>query len=133
MQDNQSREAGSTGLHLCGLYYNFEQPKSTTSRIFAFLGSLLWPNFFQVRIRTLRDTQLVASRYNKEENTSLLVDVHCSNTSLLKPGLLIFRGKKSKILRGFQGQIRGKIDRFRGILAGEKSKLAEKLADFAGF
>ena len=48
-------------------------------------------------------------------------------------GLLIFRGKKSKILRDFQGQIRGKIGRFRGIFAGKKSKFAEKSADFAGF
>ena len=47
-------------------------------------------------------------------------------------GLLIFRGKKSKISRDFQGQIRGKIGRFRGIFAGEKSKFAEKAADFAG-
>ena len=36
-----------------------------------------------------------------------------------------FRGKKVKI--------RGKIGRFREIFAGEKSKFAEKLADFAGF
>ena len=35
-------------------------------------------------------------------------------------GLLIFRGKKSKISRDFQGQIRGKIGRFRGIFAGKK-------------
>ena len=48
-------------------------------------------------------------------------------------GLLIFRGKKSKILRDFQGQIRGKIGRFRGIFAGKKSKFAEQSADFAGF
>ena len=48
-------------------------------------------------------------------------------------GLLIFRGKKSKISRDFQGQIRGKIGRFRGIFAGKKSKFAEKSADFAGF
>ena len=48
-------------------------------------------------------------------------------------GLLIFRGKKSKISRDFQGQIRGKIGRFRGIFAGKKSKFAEQLADFAGF
>ena len=41
-------------------------------------------------------------------------------------GLLIFCGKKSKISRDFQGQIRGKIGRFRGIFA-------EQLADFAGF
>ena len=48
-------------------------------------------------------------------------------------GLLIFRGKNSKISRDFQGQIRGKIGRFRGIFAGEKSKFTEKSADFAGF
>ena len=48
-------------------------------------------------------------------------------------GLLIFRGKKSKISRDFQGQIRGKIGRFRGIFAGKKSKFAEQSADFAGF
>ena len=48
-------------------------------------------------------------------------------------GLLIFRGKKNKISRDFQGQIRGKIGRFRGIFAGKKSKFAEKSADFAGY
>ena len=48
-------------------------------------------------------------------------------------GLLIFRGKKSKISRDFQGQIRGKIGRFRGIFAGRKSKFAEKSADFRYF
>ena len=63
---------------------------------------------------------------------------------LLLTGLLIFHRKKSKISRDFQGQIRGKIGRFRGIFrgkfaeksadfAGEKSKFAEKSADFAGF
>ena len=64
-----------------------------------------------------------------------------------KSGLLIFRGKKSKISRDFQGQIRRKIGRFHGIFVGkqskfakqsadftgEKSKFAEKSADFAGF
>ena len=64
----------------------------------------------------------------------------------LKTGLLIFRGKKSKISRDFQGQIRGKIGRFCGkkvkirskigpvrvIFTGEKSKFAEKSADFTG-
>ena len=49
------------------------------------------------------------------------------------PGLLIFRGKKSKISRDFPGQIRGKIGWFRGIFAGKKSKFAEQSADFAGF
>ena len=48
-------------------------------------------------------------------------------------GLLIFRGKKSKISRDFQGQIRGKIGRFRGIFAGKKSKFAQKSAHFAWF
>ena len=48
-------------------------------------------------------------------------------------GLLIFRGKKSKISRDFQGQIRGKTGRFRGIFAGEKSKFMEKSADYARF
>ena len=41
--------------------------------------------------------------------------------------------KKSKISRDFQGQIRGKIGRFRGIFAGEKSKFAGKSFDFAEF
>ena len=41
--------------------------------------------------------------------------------------------KKSKISRDFQGQIRGKIDRFRGIFAGKKSKFAEQSADFGRF
>ena len=50
--------------------------------------------------------------------------------NLPNAGLLIFRGKKSKILRDFQGQIRGKIGRFRGIFAGRKSKFAERSADF---
>ena len=41
--------------------------------------------------------------------------------------------KKSKISWDFQGQIRGKIGRFRGIFAGKKSKFAQKSADFEGF
>ena len=41
-------------------------------------------------------------------------------------GLLIFRGKKSKISRDFQGQIRGKIGRFRGIFAGKTSRNSQK-------
>ena len=41
--------------------------------------------------------------------------------------------KKSKILRDFQGQIRGKIGRFRGIFAGKKSKFAEQSAEFRRF
>ena len=34
-------------------------------------------------------------------------------------GLLIFHGKKSKISRDFQGQIRGKIGRFCGSFRGK--------------
>ena len=48
-------------------------------------------------------------------------------------GLLIFRRKKSKISRDFQGQIHGKIGRFRGIFAGKKSKFAAQSADFGQF
>ena len=44
-------------------------------------------------------------------------------------GLLIFRGKKSKFARDFQGQIRGKIGRFRR----KKVKIPEKSANFVGF
>ena len=78
-----SREARSTGLHLCGLYYPkireleqacLQQPTSTRSGLFAFLGSCYGQISFQrivsIRITTLRDTHLVASRYNKVENTS---------------------------------------------------------------
>ena len=38
--------------------------------------------------------------------------------------------KKRKISRDFQGQIRGKIGRFRRIFAGTNSKFTEKSADF---
>ena len=41
--------------------------------------------------------------------------------------------EKKQNLRDFQGQIRGKIGRFRAIFAGEKSKFAEKSVHFAGF
>ena len=43
-------------------------------------------------------------------------------------GLLIFRGKKSKISRDFQGQIRGKIGRFRR----KKVKIRGKIGRFRG-
>ena len=42
-----------------------------------------------------------------------------------KTGLLIFHGKKSKISRDFQGQIRGKITNFAGFLR-EKSQNLRK-------
>ena len=48
-------------------------------------------------------------------------------------GFWYFAEKKRKISRDFQGQIRGKIGRFCGIFTGEKSKFAEKSADFTGF
>ena len=44
-------------------------------------------------------------------------------------GLLIFCGKKSKISRDFQGQIRGKIGRFRG----KKVKIRGKISRFLVF
>ena len=44
-----------------------------------------------------------------------------------------FAEKKSKISRDFQGQIRGKINRFHGIFVGKRSKFAEKSADFRDF
>ena len=100
MQDNQSREVRSTGLHLCGLYYPkirepeqacLQQPTSTRSGLFAFLGSCYGQISFQrivsIRITTLRDTHLVASRYNKVENTSLnrsmnIAQIHLCLSSL---------------------------------------------------
>ena len=100
MQDHQSREARSTGLHLCGLYYPkireleqacLQQPTSTRSGLFAFLGSCYGQISFQrivsIRITTLRDTHLVASRYNKVENTSLsqlmnIAQIHLCLSSL---------------------------------------------------
>ena len=103
MQDHQSREARSTGLHLCGLYYPkireleqacLQQPTSTRSGLFAFLGSCYGQISFQrivfIRITTLRDTHLVASRYNKVENTSLnqLMNIALENTSLLKLSII---------------------------------------------
>ena len=55
-------------------------------------------------------------------------------------GLLIFRGKKSKILRDFQGQIRGKIGqshgkkvKIHGNISGFRGILAEKKSNFEGF
>ena len=57
-----------------------------------------------------------------------------------KSGLLIFRGKKDKISRDFQGQIPGTIGRFRGRKVNIRRKisrfrgiLAEKKSIFEGF
>ena len=67
----------------------------------------------------------------------------CDVTTSSLPGLLIFRGKKRKISRDFQGQIRGKIGRFRGIFAGESQNsqknwpisrdFSRKKSNFEGF
>ena len=77
--------------------------------------------------------------------------LHCNTLkggyTVLTKGLLIFCGKKSKISRDFQGQIRGKIGRFSreksqdsrhkrpisGDFRGREVKIREKLAHFAGF
>ena len=50
----------------------------------------------------------------------------------LNSGLLIFRGKKSKILRDFQGQIRGIIGRFRGRKVKNLQKSRPISRDFSG-
>ena len=61
-----------------------------------------------------------------------IFSVVSSDTALHEhQGLRYFAEKK--ILRDFQGQMRGKIGRYRGIFVGEKSKFAEQSADFAGF
>ena len=75
--------------------------------------------------------KLLAESHNKiniklEDQAISNVD-HAKSLGLIN-GLLIFCGKKSKILRDFQGQIRGKVGQFRGIFAGKKSKFAEQLA-----
>ena len=69
--------------------------------------------------------------------------IYVSVLKVKLPGLLVFRGKKSKISRDFQGQIRGifagkksKFAQNRLIsrdFCRRKSKFAEKLDDFAGF
>ena len=83
------------------------------------------------------------------QNVICFLRLYDSNVfiGVLYAGLLIFCGRKSKISRDFQGQIhgkigrfrgkkvkiRGKIGRFRGICVGEKSKFAEKSFDFGKF
>ena len=46
--------------------------------------------------------------------TLIIIDPH--EYSIIFPGLLVGRGKKSQISPDFQGQIRGKNDRFHGNL-----------------
>ena len=54
----------------------------------------------------------------------------CFLIHISKTGLLIFRRKKGKISRDFQGQIRRKIGRFRGIFAGKKIKIRGTIGRF---
>ena len=49
-------------------------------------------------------------------------------SKVLQSGLLIFRGKKSKISWDFEGQIHGKFGRFRG----RKVKIRRKIGRFHG-
>ena len=53
----------------------------------------------------------------------------------IQSGLLVGRGKKSRISRDFQGQIRGKNGRFRGNFAGifEASFAEKRLVKNGGF
>ena len=48
--------------------------------------------------------------------TLIIIDPH--EYSIIFPGLLVGRGKKSQISQDFQGQIRGKNDQFRGNFTG---------------
>ena len=74
-------------------------------------------NFLQIYFVTLSD-------YANRIIIISIMKFYTSASLVLKSGLLVFRRKKSKISRDFQGQIRGKIGRFRGILA-EKSHISK--------
>ena len=74
-------------------------------------------NFLQIYFVTLSD-------YANRIIIISIMKFYTSVSLVLKSGLLVFRRKKSKISRDFQGQIRGKIGRFRGILA-EKSHISK--------
>ena len=50
---------------------------------------------------------------------NIIIIIQVFTCTMAVTGLLIFRGKKRKISRDFQGQIRGKIGGFRGIFAGK--------------
>ena len=90
--------------------------------------SQLW-YFLVTVIETCKTQSKPAYRQPLNTDTSLLQTV----CFVPGPGLLIFRGKKSKISRDFHWQIRGKIGRFCGIFAGKKSKFAEQSAEFRRF
>ena len=74
-------------------------------------------NFLQIYFVTLSD-------YANRIIIISIMKFYTSASLVLKSGLLVFRRKKSKISRDFQEQIRGKIGRFRGILA-EKSHISK--------
>ena len=65
----------------------FERRKSIESGLFILLSGDFEQNFrqiFSIRVKTLSDRNLVASRNIKTEKGSLLVDMGRSKTSLLK-------------------------------------------------
>ena len=80
---------------------------------------------------------LLVFRRKKKQNVAGFSGAHSrKNQPILQEmseaGLLIFRGKKSKISRDFQGQIRGKIGRFRGEKSQNSQKNRSILRDFSG-
>ena len=111
------------GVQIVGLSLSFQ-----VARYMQFIGEVLYVVVFSFWF--LSKWSGVVYIVARENARSLALK---DKTALKESGLLIFRGKKSKISRDFQGQIRGKIGRFRGIFAGKKSKFAEKSVHFAGF
>ena len=86
---------------------------------------------------TLIFSGLLVFRRKKKQNVAGFSGAHSrKNQPILQEmseaGLLIFRGKKSKISRDFQGQIRGKIGRFRGEKSQNSQKNRSILRDFSG-
>ena len=65
----------------------FERRTSTGSGLFALYGrefEQIFGQIVSIRVKTLSNTNLVASRYIKREKASFPVDVRRSKTSLLK-------------------------------------------------
>ena len=89
-----------------------------------------WYLFIRVTMGTKASIHVIeVSLKRMPANADLFLDLmsHSPNS-----GLLIFRGKKSKISRDFQGQIRGKIGQFRGkkvIIRGKNRPISR---DFRG-
>ena len=79
----------------------FERRTSTGSGLFALLSSNfdhIFGQIVSIRVKTLSNTNMVASRLIKREKSSLPVDVRRSKTSLLKLpnfGLLSWDGDPS--------------------------------------